>query len=406
MIKQDLSKKKALIIEDMAEARIMQKKMLSDFGFTSIDIAMKAESAIDLLKDSSFDVILSDYNLGNGKDGQQLLEEVRHSKLIPHTATYLMVTAETSIEMVMGAIEYQPDGYITKPFSQALLQRRLGKLLETKERLYEVNVALDANDFEGAIEAAKLVIVKFPSLIGRCERIIGESLLEMKEYNRALSLFNNTLKDRKMPWALFGKAKSYFLMGQLEKAEQCFRQLMFDNRFFVSAYDWLAKIQILNGDALEAQATLLEAVERSPKNLLRQIGLGDISLSLSDYLTAETAYRKAVSLAKHSCYNTSDVYLKHLEALARISDNGPLLSRQKDSFKSTLKKVYASFTDDPNDNAKVFSYEIDVLLADQDQPGAKQILEKWSHQAKKGNAALPTEQQNFIYTKIFGESVE
>jgi len=125
----DFASKKALLIEDMAEARIMQKKMLSDFGFRHIEIAMKAETAMELLKTQSFDVILSDYNLGNGKDGQQLLEEVRHSNLIPNTATYLMVTAETSIEMVMGAIEFQPDGYITKPFSQRLLLARIRAVL-------------------------------------------------------------------------------------------------------------------------------------------------------------------------------------------------------------------------------------------------------------------------------------
>jgi DNA-binding response OmpR family regulator len=402
MAQQDFSNKKALLIEDMAEARIMQRKMLTDFGFTSIDIAMKAETAIELLRNSSFDVILSDYNLGNGKDGQQLLEEIRHSKLIPNTATYLMVTAETSIEMVMGAIEYQPDGYITKPFSQAVLQRRLSKLLETKNRLFDVNVALDANNFTEAITAAKQVMKKYPSLVGKCERIIGESLLEIKEYKKALSLFNRTLKNRKMPWALFGKAKSYFLMGELEKAEQNFRQLMLDNRFFVSAYDWLAKIQIVQGKLDEAQVTLIEAVSRSPKNILRQMELGKISLSLNDYMAAEMAYRRAVFMAKYSCYNTAEVYLKHLESLARISDSGTLLPRQKDNFDSTLKKLHEYFFDDPDNRAKAYGYEIDIYLADKDTSTAKQIFEVWISEVKSGNATAPTKQQNINFTKAFG----
>lgn len=402
MAQQDFSKKKALLIEDMAEARIMQRKMLSDFGFTSIEIAMKAETAVELLRSHSFDVILSDYNLGNGKDGQQLLEEIRHSKLIPHTATYLMVTAETSIEMVMGAIEYQPDGYITKPFSQAVLQRRLSKLLETKERLLEVNLALDANNFNEAILAAKRVIKKYPSLLGKCERIIGESFLEIKEYKKALSLFNKTLKNRKMPWALFGKAKTYFFMGELEKAEQNFRQLMLDNRFFVSAYDWLAKIQVKNNNLEEAQVTLIEAIGKSPKNILRQMELGKISLLLNDYIAAEMAYRRAVFLAKYSCYNTAEVYIKHLESLARISDSGPLLPRQKDNFESTLKKVHESFFDDPDNKAKTYSYEIDVYLADNDKSTAKQIFEAWLSEVKSGSATPPSKQQSSIFTKSFG----
>lgn len=401
MAQQDFSTKKALLIEDMAEARIMQRKMLTDFGFTSIDIAMKAETAIELLKKQPFDVILSDYNLGNGKDGQQLLEEVRHSKLIPNTTTYLMVTAESSIEMVMGAIEFQPDGYITKPFSQAILQRRLSKLLETKKRLYDVNVALDSSDYRGAISAAELTIEKYPALIGKCERVIGESLLELQEYDKALSSFDKTLKDRKMPWALFGKAKSYFFMDELEKAEQCFRQLMLDNRFFVSAYDWLAKIQLAKDDPTSAQETLIEAIGRSPKNILRQIELGRVSLLLKDNMTAEIAYRRAVFLAKHSCYDTSEPYICHLESLARISDEGPLLPRQKHNFDSTLKKVRELFFENSEDRARTYSYEIDIYLADQDIETAKKIFEVWLNEAQYERSIEPTTQQSDTYLKAF-----
>ncbi|MBJ7538123.1 response regulator [Marinomonas transparens] len=399
---QDFSNKKALLIEDMAEARIMQKKMLNDFGFKSVDIAMKAETAIELLKNQQFDIILADYNLGKGKDGQLLLEEARHTKLIPNTVTYLMVTAETSIEMIMGAIDFQPDGYITKPFSQAELQRRLTKLLKTKERLLNVNLALDAGEFQETIKAAKAVMKKHPSLEGRCERVIGKSLLELKQYPEALKLFNKTLKSRKMPWALFGQAKSYFHLGELDKAEKNLRQLMLDNRFFVSAYDWLAKTKVAQGHPEEAQAILIDAIGRSPKNVLRQIELGHLSLSIKDYTTAEMAYRRAVFLAKHSCYNTADVYLGHLESLVRIADDGPLAERQLDNFNNTLKKIHQSFIDDPRVAAKSYSYEIDIYLANKDLTTAKQMFELWLNEVKTNVASPPTKQQTQKYTAAFG----
>mgnify|MGYP005992140317 CR=1 FL=1 len=205
-----------------------------------------------------------------------------------------------------------------------------------------------------------------------------------------------------MPWALFGKGKSYFLMGEFEKAEQSFRQLMLDNRFFVSAYDWLAKIQVAEGKLEEAQATLVEAIARSPKNILRQMELGKISLLLNDSITAEMSYRRAVFLAKYSCYNTAEVYLNHLESLARISDNGPLLPRQRDNFDSTLKKVHESFFEDPNNKAKAYSCEIDVFLADKDILTAKQIFEAWLSEVKGGAATAPTKQQSSTYAESFG----
>ncbi|MCB5162767.1 response regulator [Marinomonas algarum] len=401
MAPHDLSKKKALIIEDMAEARIMQRKMLTDFGFNSIEIAMKAETAVELLQNQTFDLILSDYNLGKGKDGQQLLEEVRHSKLISNTATYLMVTAETSIEMVMGAIEYQPDGYITKPFSQALLQRRLNKLLETKQKLYAVNIALDNEDYEAAIEAAKVVMENNPALKGKCERIIGESLIELKSYSKALSLFNHILKNRKMPWALFGKAKAYFFMNELEKSEQSFRQLMLDNRFFVSAYDWLAKILVLQGRPEDAQKALIEAVGKSPKNILRQIELGHVSTSIKDYTAAEMAYRRSVFLARHSCYNTVEVYLNHLQSLVFLSSSDPLSSRQRELFNNTLKKIHDGFFDDPDTRAKTYGYDIDVHLADHDLLGAQDIFEHWLKEVDSGLSNAPTKRQTLMYKSAF-----
>ncbi|MGB5997265.1 MAG: response regulator [Marinomonas sp.] len=396
----DFSSHKALLIEDMAEARIMQKKMLTDFGFQSIDIAMKAETAIDLLKTQSFDLILSDYNLGNGKDGQQLLEEVRHSKLIPNTATYLMVTAETSIEMVMGAIEFQPDGYITKPFSQALLQRRLGKLLEMKAKLKQVNIALDKKDFPKAIEEAYKVIEAHPSLEGKCHRVIGECYLEMKEYRQAKEIFASVLKNRKMPWAVFGEARACFYLNQLEQSESKFRQLMLDNRFFVSAYDWLAKIKIAQKDNAAAQAILIDAIERSPKNLLRQMELGKLSLIIKDYNTAELAFRRAVSLAKHSCYNTAEIYLNHLSTFAKLSEEAPLSSRQKETFQSTLKKIHQLFFDDPAVRAQTYSYETDIYLNSKDPNNAKNTLQLWIRDVETGIALAPTNQQNTHYKLV------
>ena len=46
--------------------------MLSNFGFRIIDIAVKANMAINRPRSQKFDVILSDYNLGDGKDHQRL----------------------------------------------------------------------------------------------------------------------------------------------------------------------------------------------------------------------------------------------------------------------------------------------------------------------------------------------
>lgn len=391
MSKPNFSDKTALLIEDMAEARIMQKKMLNDFGFKSIDIAMKAESAIDMLRSHDYDVILSDYNLGNGKDGQQLLEEVRISHLIPNTSTYLMVTAETSIEMVMGAIEYAPDGYITKPFSQAMLQRRLLKLLENKSKLQEVNKALDSSDYDKAIIAAENVAKANPALESRCQRIIGDALLSKEKYSEALEVFSSVRKASNMPWAVLGEAKCYFFTGEYEKAEKKFRQLTLDNKFFVAAYDWLAKTLVKQGQTQEAQAILVDAVGRSPKNLLRQIELGKLSLEIHDNIMAEMSFRRAVFLAKHSCFNEADVYLNHMSSIVALAKESALPTRQLDNFQSSLKKLEQTFFDTPSVRSEAYLLEMELHAALGDMKTAEQLEQVWHHDVESGHAAPASE---------------
>jgi len=115
------------------------------------------------------------------------------------------------------------------------------------------------------------------------------------------------------------------------------------------------------------------------------------------------AFRRAVFLAKYSCYNTADVYLKHLESLARLSDTGPLLSRQKDNFESTLKKVHDQFFDNNDNRAKAYSYEIDIAISEKDLSTAKQIFEAWLSEVEFGSATAPTKQQHSAYTTAFGD---
>ncbi len=388
----DFSKKKAILIEDMAEARILQKKMLTDFGFKSIDIAMKAESAIELLRTKSYDLILSDYNLGNGKDGQQLLEEVRNSELIPNTSTYLMVTAETSIEMVMGAVEYQPDGYITKPFSQALLQRRLLKLVENKEILRSINLALDEKDFSKAINECHEVIKKHPYLEGKCNRIIGECYINLNKFTDAKKIYKGSLERQKMPWALFGLAKTLFLMKEYDSAEKKFKQLMLDNKFFVNAYDWLAKCLIAQNRHDEAKTVLIDAIERSPKSILRQIELGKLSLNLKDYFLAEMSFRRAVFLAKHSCFNSPEIYLNHLRSIVGLASQESLMPRQKDNFKSTLKKVEPFQLEDVAVCTSIHEIQVQFYLNQDDKKNAAEALSLWQADYEEGLANKPSEQ--------------
>ena len=144
-------KSRFLIVEDSADARGMLRGMLKDLSAIHIDLAINGRDAIEQLAQSSYDVVLCDYNLGKGKDGQQVLEEARYSGYLKYSSIFIMVTAETSLEMVMGALEYQPDSYLSKPFTRNDLKSRLERTLQVKLEYKKIETAFEAKNYAGAV---------------------------------------------------------------------------------------------------------------------------------------------------------------------------------------------------------------------------------------------------------------
>ena len=108
------SKKKALIVEDFAEFARAVGTMLRNMGITYTDTVTSGEAAIQACRETKYDIILSDYNLGPLKDGQQVLEELVTFNLLKPSCTFIMITAEKNAAMVMGALEFQPDRRIRR----------------------------------------------------------------------------------------------------------------------------------------------------------------------------------------------------------------------------------------------------------------------------------------------------
>ena len=109
-----------LVVDDFENFRLSMRQMLRSCGADQIELVANANQAIQYCAYNHIDVVLCDFNLGDGKSGQHVLEELRHKKLLKRSSLFLMVTAETSKEMVMGAREYQPDAYLTKPVAREM----------------------------------------------------------------------------------------------------------------------------------------------------------------------------------------------------------------------------------------------------------------------------------------------
>ena len=94
----------------------------------------------------SFDIVLCDFDLGNGYDGLHLLEEAKTRNLLKQSCVFMIVSGERRSQRVLAAAELEPDGYLIKPFTGEQLRVRLDRAMRRREAFRCVDDALKQND--------------------------------------------------------------------------------------------------------------------------------------------------------------------------------------------------------------------------------------------------------------------
>jgi CheY-like chemotaxis protein len=309
-----LKGKKILTVDDFPGMRSMMRSMLSAYGADNITEATSGEEAIKHMNNTQYEIILCDYNLGEGKDGQQVLEEAKERNLLPYSSVFIMTTAENTAEMVMGAAEYRPDEYLSKPFTKQVLQARLKKLLDKKSNIRDISSAIHRQDYNLALKLCDKRLSDEPKYRIELLRLKGEIALKMHDYKNAAAIYEDILQGRDIPWATLGLAQALYYLDHLDEARDMLENLIKTNPTYVFADDWLAKVYQKQNESVKSQQILSKAVQKSPKAILRQKALAEISFINEDFDTSEEAYKRVVRIGKHSCYKSPDDYA----GLARV----------------------------------------------------------------------------------------
>jgi tetratricopeptide (TPR) repeat protein len=311
----DFNHKKFLVIDDFGEFRSTLRRMLQSFDAKDIDDATNGEAAIELMSNKSYDVVLCDYNLGyNRKDGQQVLEEARHRKLIMFSTVFIMVTAENSMEMVMGAVEYQPDDYLMKPFAREVLRTRLERAIRKKSDFEIIERAIERREYVRAIALCDQHIRKIPKNIFEYLKLKGELCITVGDYQNAKAVYDKILSIRDIAWARLGIGKVNYFTEDYATATDVFRSIIEQNNLYIEAYDWLSRSLLAQHEPEEAQRILLAAAEISPKSIFRHKTLGEISFRIKDLELSEKSFKKAIHLGQYSYFKSPSIYT----GLARV----------------------------------------------------------------------------------------
>jgi len=116
-----------LIVDDFLTMRRIVRKILRDLNFEDIIEAEDGSAALDVLKRTRVDLIVSDWNMPR-MTGLELLKEVRSTDSIKDIP-FLMVTAESQKENIVEAVKARVSNYIVKPFTAAVLEEKLAKIM-------------------------------------------------------------------------------------------------------------------------------------------------------------------------------------------------------------------------------------------------------------------------------------
>jgi len=362
-----LKGKKILIVDDFKEMQVILKSMIEPLAPKLICLAKNGEEALEHMEKNNFDIVYCDYNLGKGKDGQQILEEAKHRGLLPYSTIYIMATAENTSEMVMGAIDYLPDDYISKPFNRTVIHARLKKQLEKKENLNEISKALSVNNYKLAIQLCdKLLESKPPNRLDIL-KIKGTQLTNLGQYDKAVKLYEDIIAQRDIPWAYLSMGKVLYYQEKYDDALGVFQGLVEENTSNVAAYDWLAKTY----EALEifdkAQEMLNIGVTKSPKSLLRQRNLAQMAYRNDDLETAKSAFEHAIQVGQHSCYKQADDYNSLAKTLIDSGKSGDAMT--------VVKRINKDFKNNPNADMVAAITEGMVHTHNGDDDAASQKME-------------------------------
>lgn len=312
-----------LIVDPNPSMRGNLHNMLNQAAISKVEYAVNSGTAIRLLMKKPFDIILCEYDLGSGtdgQDGQQLLEDLRHHKLIGLWTIFIMLTSEAIHTKVISAAELTPSDYILKPFTVDVLSGRIARAIERRAIFLPTYQLIDKGDLREAVKSCRATELQHPRLAADFTRLRAELHIALDEWKEAEQLYADMLATRPMAWAHLGLARTLFEQQRHEEAQEALLQLVETYPRFMAAYDLLAQNHEAMGQQIQAKKVLEDAVAISPHMVGRLRHLGGIAYDTGDIGAAERAYKQVVSKAKYSEFRDPEDHVNLVKALVKKGD--------------------------------------------------------------------------------------
>jgi class 3 adenylate cyclase/CheY-like chemotaxis protein len=131
-----LTRMKVLVADDSRTLRLVLMRELKALGITQATEAVDGQSAIQLLRNESFDLLLLDMEMP-GLDGFEVLKMIKGDAELAHVPV-IVISGSEQFERTVECIEIGAEDYLPKPFNSVLLRARVFSALE-KKRLSDLS---------------------------------------------------------------------------------------------------------------------------------------------------------------------------------------------------------------------------------------------------------------------------
>lgn len=194
-----------LVVEDDLEISRLIEMILKKKGYSVVTIN-DGLSALNLLKNQSFDLVVLDWMLPQ-LSGIDLIKEMRkNNNLTPA----IFITAKTQPEDIVLGLESGADDYLTKPFESSILLARVESVLrryhlqkkpapaQNFARLSYRSLSMNLDTHEVSFENQPLHLTRsefriLSELISNCEKVLTRDQLVEKTQGEGVNVTNRTI---------------------------------------------------------------------------------------------------------------------------------------------------------------------------------------------------------------------
>lgn len=186
--------KKILIVEDSEIQGVMLKKLLEKSGY-EVSWGKNGEEGLAMVREKRPDLIISDIMMPV-MDGYEMCKKLRDDEALK-AIPLILLTQMTEPEEVIKGLESGADHYITKPFDEEYLLKKVALLLKDPDS-YRNNPAKRSIEFEydgrhyevhaGRVQTLSYLISTYENAI-----LANKRLIKAEEELRAV---NETLEEK------------------------------------------------------------------------------------------------------------------------------------------------------------------------------------------------------------------